>query len=139
MHLFKKYVESGKLSVIYRILLVVWDAVCINLCSFAALFIRYELKWDRFIRSGITDDYPQGYVTTLLEMIVVNTIITLIIFALLRLYNSIWRYASLREVLNIAVACGFSVVVHFRHIFTPFVHYDAGRSLFIPYCAASLQ
>lgn len=46
MHWFKKYVESGKLSVIYRILLVVWDAVCINLCSFAALFIRHELKWD---------------------------------------------------------------------------------------------
>ena len=31
MHWFKKYVESGKLSVIYRILLVVWDAVCIPL------------------------------------------------------------------------------------------------------------
>ena len=131
MHWFKKYVESGKLSVIYRILLVVWDAVCINLCSFAALFIRYELKWDRFIRSGITDDYPQGYVTTLLEMIVVNTIITLIIFALLRLYNSIWRYASLREVLNIAVACGFSVVVHFLTVFG--TYRKLPRSYFVIY------
>ena len=41
----RKYIESGKMSLIYRFLLLIWDAVCINLCSYAALFIRYELKW----------------------------------------------------------------------------------------------
>ena len=131
MRWFRKYVESGKMSVVYRILLVVWDAVCINLCSFAALFIRYELKWDRFIRSGITEDYPQGYVTTLTEMIIVNTLLTLALFAFFRLYNSIWRYASLREVLNIAIACGLSVVVHFLTIFG--TYRKLPRSYFVIY------
>lgn len=131
MRWFRKYVESGRMSVVYRILLVVWDAVCINLCSFAALFIRYELKWDRFIRSGITEDYPQGYVTTLTEMIIVNTLLTLILFAVFRLYNSIWRYASLREVLNIAVACGLSVVVHFLTVFG--TYRKLPRSYFVIY------
>ena len=102
---------------LYRVLLVLWDAACINLCSFAALFIRYEMNWDRFIRSGITEEYPKGYITTLQEMILVNTVITLNIFMLLRLYNSIWRYASLREVLNIVMACGLSTVVHFLLVF----------------------
>ena len=54
----RKYIESGKMSLIYRFLLLIWDAVCINLCSYAALFIRYELKWDKFIKSGMSIDYP---------------------------------------------------------------------------------
>ncbi len=128
---FKKYVESGKLSMLYRVLLVIWDAACINLCSFAALFIRYELKWGRFIRSGITADYPQGYVTTLKEMIIVNTLLTLIIFALFRLYNSLWRYASLGEVLNIVMACGISAVVHFLTVFG--TYRKLPRSYFVIY------
>lgn len=128
---FKKYVESGRLSMIYRILLVVWDAACINLCSFAALFIRYELRWDRFLKSGITSDYPQGYVTTLQELIIINTLITLLIFALFRLYNSLWRYASLGEVLNIAVACVLSAVVHFLTVFGTYRRLP--RSYFVIY------
>lgn len=131
MFYLKKYVESGRASRLYRVLLVIWDAVCINLCSFAALFIRYEMNWSRFIKSGITADYPQGYVTTLNEMIVVNTLITLIIFALFRLYNSVWRYASLREVLGIAVACGLSAVVHFLTIFGTYRRLP--RSYFVIY------
>lgn len=131
MHWFKKYVESGKMSMVYRVLLVVWDAVCINLCSFAALFIRYELNWGRFIRSGITDDYPNGYVTTLQELIIINTIVTLIIFTLFRLYNSLWRYASLGEVLNIAIACGLSAVVHFLTVFGTYRRLP--RSYFVIY------
>ncbi len=128
---FKKYVESGRLSTVYRILLVIWDAACINLCSFAALFIRYELRWDRFIKSGITSDYPQGYVTTLQELIIINTLITLLIFALFRLYNSLWRYASLGEVLNIAVACVLSAVVHFLTVFGTYRRLP--RSYFVIY------
>ncbi len=128
---FKKYVESGRLSMIYRILLVIWDAACINLCSFAALFIRYELRWDRFLKSGITPDYPQGYVTTLQELIIINTLITLLIFALFRLYNSLWRYASLGEVLNIAVACLLSAVVHFLTVFGTYRRLP--RSYFVIY------
>lgn len=116
---------------VYRGLLVIWDAVCINLCSFAALFIRYELNWDRFIRSGITDDYPKGYVTTLQELIIINTIVTLIIFMFFRLYNSLWRYASLGEVLNIAIACGLSAVVHFLTVFGTYRRLP--RSYFVIY------
>ena len=128
---FKKYVESGRMSMIYRILLVIWDAVCVNLCSFAALFIRYELNWGRFLRSGITTDYPQGYVATLQEMAVINTLITLVIFALFRLYNSLWRYASLGEVLNIVLACGLSSVVHFLTVFGTYRRLP--RSYFVIY------
>ncbi len=127
----KKYIENGRISMLYRVLLLIWDAVCINLCSFLALFIRYELKWDKFIKSGMSIDYPHGYVTTLEEMAVVNTLITLIIFALFRLYNSLWRYASLGEVLNIALACSLSAVVHFLSVFGTYRRLP--RSYFVIY------
>lgn len=58
-------------------------------------------------------DYPHGYITTLQEMMIVNTLLTLIVFTLFRLYNSLWRYASLSEVINIALACGISTVIIF--------------------------
>ncbi len=34
----RKYIENGHMSTLYRVLLVIWDAVCINACSYMALF-----------------------------------------------------------------------------------------------------
>lgn len=43
-------------------------------------------------------DYPHGYITTLQEMMIVNTLLTVIvIYTFSDLYNSLWRYASLTE------------------------------------------
>lgn len=116
---------------IYRILLLIWDTVCINACSFLALFMRYDLNVDRFLRSGITEEYPLGYVETLQEMMIFNTLITLIIFFVFRLYNSLWRYAGINEVINIAFACGLSGVIHFFSIFGTYRRMP--RSYFIIY------
>lgn len=115
--LVKKYIENGHMSTLYKILLVVWDAACINACSFLALFLRYDLNISRFLKSGITEDYTLGYVATLKELVIVNTIMTLVVFALFRLYKSLWRYAGLNEVLNIAMACGVVGVLHFLTVF----------------------
>lgn len=128
---FRKWVQSGKLSMLYRVLLVVWDAICINLCSFGALFIRYELNWGRFIKSGIEAAYPMGYVETLKELAILNTLITLVIFALFRMYNSLWRYASLGEVINIVFATGISAIVHFLTVFG--TYHKLPRGYFIIY------
>ena len=46
-----KTVENGIASKVYRILLVIWDVICINGCSFLALFMRYDMNWDKFINS----------------------------------------------------------------------------------------
>ena len=126
-----RYIENGRLSVLYRVLLLIWDAVCINACSFLALFIRYELNVGRFMRSGITDTYPLGYVATLQQMMLFNTIVTLIIFALFRLYNSLWRYAGINEVLNIALASGVSGIIHFLTVFG--TYRQLPRSYFVLY------
>ena len=126
-----KYIENGRMAMVYRVLLVIWDAVCINVCSFLALFMRYDLNVARFLRSGITDDYPIGYVATLQQVMLFNTVITLILFFLFRLYNSLWRYAGINEVINIALASGISAVIHFLTIFGTYRRMP--RSYFILY------
>ena len=103
-------VENGIASKVYRILLVVWDVICINGCSFLALFMRYDMNWDKFITSHTVR--AGEYVQTLTDIMVVNTILTLIIFMMFHLYSSMWRFAGMSEVLNIAFATGISGVMH---------------------------
>lgn len=119
------------MSTVYRVLLVVWDAVCINACSFMALFLRYDLNIDRYLRSGINAEYPLGYVATLRELMIFNTIMTLAVFALFRLYKSLWRYAGINEVLSIAMACGVAGVLHFLTVFG--TYHRMPRSYFLIY------
>ena len=105
-----KTVENGIASKVYRILLVIWDVICINGCSFLALFMRYDMNWDKFINSHTVR--AGEYVQTLTDIMVVNTILTLIIFMVFHLYSSMWRFAGMSEVLNIALATGISGVMH---------------------------
>lgn len=127
----RQYRERGYMSVLYRILLLIWDAFCVNGCSFLALFIRYELNVERFLKSGIAQDYPIGYVATLQELMLFNTAATLIVFALFRLYNSLWRFAGLGEVINIVLASGVSGVLHFLMVFGSY--HKLPRSYFVIY------
>lgn len=126
-----EYIESGKLSMLYRVLLLIWDIICINGCSYLALLMRYDLKIERFLKSGIAADYPQGYVATIEEMMLLNTMVTLVVFALFRLYNSLWRFAGINEVLNIALASGISGIIHFFTIFGTYRRMP--RSYFVLY------
>ena len=65
-----KTVENGIASKVYRILLVIWDVICINGCSFLALFMRYDMNWDKFINSHTVR--AGEYVQTLADIMVVN-------------------------------------------------------------------
>ena len=67
---------------IVRVLLVIWDIICVNLCSFLALMLRYDLSFWAVQRAGISEDYPSGYFETIIDMAVINTIMALVVFAL---------------------------------------------------------
>lgn len=81
---------------INRILaLLLLDIMSIVVASFAALYIRFDFSFE-----GI----PQEYLIKFENIIVYNIILTLIFFALWKLYKSVWRYASATELLNIVFA-----------------------------------
>jgi len=103
-----RWIRDGKLSVFFRIMLVMLDIISINLSSYLALLIRFELKW-----SSIE---PQCLMAVN-RMCIPNTITTLLIFLVLRLYHSLWRYASVREFFNVALACICSSIIHITSLF----------------------
>lgn len=84
-----------KIPVTRIVLLVLADMGAILLSSVLSLYVRYEL---RFM------DVPREFWEAVLTAYFPNVLITLIIFYIFRLYNSVWRYASDTELVNIMIA-----------------------------------
>lgn len=123
--LMKKFKEKYDLSVIYKFFLVILDIVFINVSSFLALWIRFNLK--------ITEIEP-WYIESVKELMLANTILTVAIFAVLRLYTSLWRFASIKELVYVIEGCFGSVLVNvFLYFFTYKVIF---RSYFLLYGTA---
>ncbi len=77
------------------LLLLLMDVIAIAVASFGALFLRFEFSF-----SQIPEEYMLHY-----EKLLPFTIgITIVFFVLWKLYNSVWRYASAVEMINIAMA-----------------------------------
>ena len=77
-------------------MLVLADILSINLAAFFALYSRFEFSLSQLTRSG--------YLNHLARFAVIGTILTLIVFYLMRLYHSMWEYASTAELARIAGA-----------------------------------
>lgn len=123
--LMKKFKEKYDLSVIYKFFLVILDIVFINVSSFLALWIRFNLK--------ITEIEP-WYIESVKELMLANTILTVAIFAVLRLYTSLWRFASIKELVYVIEGCFGSVLINiFLYFFT---YKPIYRSYFLLYGTA---
>ena len=90
----REFLKKWDLSAIYQIALVILDVCFINLCSVAALLVRFELS-----------AVPVEYWESVRSMMIPNTIVTIGIFTVCRLYRSLWRFASAKELLYIGEAC----------------------------------
>lgn len=75
--------------------LILLDVMSIIVAGFAAIYIRFDFSF-----SGI----PRDYLTKFEYIIPYNILLTLVFFALWKLYKSVWRYASATELLNIVFA-----------------------------------
>lgn len=78
------------------ILLVIYDVCAVCIAEFLALWTRFE-----FSISYIDKVYAE----TALKYTLINVVLTIIIFAIFKLYSSLWRYASVQEMLNVVIAC----------------------------------
>ena len=70
------------------ILLLVYDVIAVNLSYFLALWIRFDC-----IYSHIPPNYLDGWKL----YAPVHTMISIFVFWVLRLYSSLWRFASYTE------------------------------------------
>ena len=98
--------------------LVLADLILINLSAFLALYIRFEF------------DFRQLYATTFLrDMLIyagINSACTILIFHILKLYNSLWEFASVSELVRITLGCFFSAVFYMVGMFM--LHLTVPRS-----------
>ena len=73
------------------ILLLVYDAFAVNISYFLALWLRFDCK---------IGDIPPEYLEAWFKYIPVNTVVSIVIFSLFKLYRSIWSFASYKEFSN---------------------------------------
>lgn len=95
-------IRKWNIPYITKTILVILDIIIINFSAFLALALRYNMHIAAI---------PEKYGNTVQEICIINTLLTLCIFVGFRLYHSLWRYASIRELLNVVEACLASTLV----------------------------
>ncbi len=110
----KNYIEEIKQKPFYpilcRLFFILLDIAIINLSSFIALWLRFNMK---------VEEIEVRYLESIIEMMPLNTLVTLGIFALMRLYTSLWRFASMKELIYILEGCVCSTLFNvFYYFFT---------------------
>lgn len=73
-------------------LLLIYDIAAINLSYFFALWLRFDCKFT---------EIPEKYLDPAMKIVPIYTIIMLAALASFRLYRSVWRYASIPELLRV--------------------------------------
>ena len=73
-------------------LLLIYDIVAINLSYFFALWLRFDCKFT---------EIPEKYLDPAMNIVPVYTLIMLAALASMRLYRSVWRYASIPELIRV--------------------------------------
>lgn len=76
-------------------ILVILDVMSIVAASFAALYIRFDFSFANI---------DKRYMMQLEHILLPNILVTLIFYAIWKLYRSVWRYASANELINIVFA-----------------------------------
>ena len=103
MAIFRKQID--KVLGIRVLALAFVDALIINAAALGALLTRFEFHISELAESGFVEAY--------LRLAPYYTAAAIIVFALLRLYRSLWEFASIDEMLNIAIA---SVLANFAGV-----------------------
>lgn len=88
---------------VVRLLLMVYDFVAVIVSFGIALWLRFDCK--------VTSVEPQ-YLTTYTKTIIVYALFCLVVFWFLRLYKSIWRFASYSELMRVILATVVTGVIY---------------------------
>ena len=83
--------------------LIAYDVVAVCMSYFCALWLRFDCRF-----SLIPDIYFDAYV----GFIFIYAVICVGVFAALRLYNTIWRFASYNELARVMTASVITALIH---------------------------
>ena len=84
------------------LLLLLYDMIAINLAYFIALWLRFDCKFSAI---------PENYLNPAIKIAPAYTFVMLMTLASMRLYQSVWRYASVPELLRVFSASVIAIPV----------------------------
>lgn len=87
-----------------RAVLIVFDIMTVMVSSILALLLRFNLDYTTV---------PDYMMQSVWDFMVVDIIITLIVFYCFRLYHSLWAFAGVTEAQNIVAACFLCSILDF--------------------------
>mgnify|MGYP002861584660 CR=1 FL=1 len=99
---------------------VALDIIALFLTSFFSLWIRFDFDYSSI---------PQEYLTVFFQYFAIDALIMLIIFSLFKLYTSVWKYASITELMDIIIACSLNEILFL--IYKTFFTIKLPRSYFL--------
>ena len=107
---------------VVRLLLMVYDFAAVIVSFGIALWLRFDCK--------VTSVEPQ-YLTIYTKTIIIYALFCLVVFWFLRLYKSIWRFASYSELLRVILATVVTGVIYTGsllafHLHMPISYYVIG-------------
>lgn len=88
---------------VVSIALAGYDAIAIILSFFLALWFRFDCRYSLI---------PKEYLGAYFKFIGIYVVFSLFVFLRLRLYNSIWRFASYSELMRMILATAITFVFH---------------------------
>ncbi|MCR4837327.1 MAG: polysaccharide biosynthesis protein [Eubacterium sp.] len=93
----------SKRKIITKIILILYDTGAVTAASFLALLVRFDLQYSKV---------PEEYRSVMLKNLWVGVVTAVVVFALFRLYSSLWSYAGATEFKNITLACGLASLLN---------------------------
>lgn len=100
--------DYSKEKLVRVLCLVTADAVIVNLAAVVTLLIRFSIDGMTVWNSAF-----EWYLKLYLGYAVINTVVTIVMFALFNLYNSLWEFAGYNELVRIGCASVASAFVNF--------------------------
>lgn len=83
--------------------LMVYDAFVVNLSYAVVLWLRFDCHYKSI---------PTEYISAWIKFVPIYTVFCLAVFAYLRLYRSLWRFASYSELSRVTIASAVTAVFH---------------------------
>ncbi|CUQ23986.1 MULTISPECIES: nucleoside-diphosphate sugar epimerase/dehydratase [Hungatella] len=102
------------------LLFLIYDICMIQICSFLALWIRFDLS---------AKSIPSQYISAVTSYSVILTVTTVLVFAIFRLYSIMWSSAGIVELESIVAACGVTFILQI--IGMKFLNIEVPRSYHI--------
>ncbi len=102
-----KNIKTGKVRLqhwhVIACYLMLYDLLVVNLAYFAALLFRFDGRFTMI---------PNDYLHSWMKFAPVYSVFCIVVFWYLRLYKSLWRFASYDELVRVIVSSALTTVFH---------------------------